>query len=69
MAIWKRAARARLMRTFAYETEEIPATGARCVISNRMAYGLSALNMGAFSLAEEGDRATTLSDTSLPPSR
>ena len=35
-------------RMSAYEKEEVLASGSRCLLSNRIAYGLSALKFGGF---------------------
>ena len=50
-----------LMRMEAYGEEEVLASGVRCLINNRMAYGLHALKIGNFS-KRKGDRTPTLSD-------
>ena len=50
----------------AYEKDVILASGIRCVLSNRLPYGISALKLGTFSRGKEGDKTSTLADFSPP---
>ena len=49
-----------------YESEETLSSGVRCLISNRLAYGLSALKMGTFFRGMGGgdNKTATLADFS-----
>ena len=53
-----------LLRVSAYEKEEILASGARCLISNRIAYGLSMLKLGTFCMGKGGSETAILADFS-----
>ena len=53
---------ARLRRMPAYGKEEIPASGARRFLTNRISYGFSTLKLGTFSRGEEGNKTATLAD-------
>ena len=52
----------RRIRLSSYGKEEVLAAGVRCLITNRMAYGLSTLKIGTYSKWQAGHRAVTLSD-------
>ena len=53
-----------LRRMDAYGKEEILASGVRCVMSNRIAYGLSTLKIGTLSQGKEDNKTATLADFS-----
>ena len=53
-----------LGRLAPYGKEEILAAGARCLIANRMANGLSTLKIGTYSKGKWGNKTVTLSDFS-----
>ena len=53
-----------IRRLSAYEKEEALSSGARCLLSSRIAYGLSTLKFGTFCEGKEDNKTTTLADFS-----
>ena len=51
-----------LRRMAAYGKEEILESGARCIISNRLSYGISTLKVGTFCRGKDDSKTSTLSD-------
>ena len=56
-----------IRRMSAYGKEEVLASGVRCLLSNRIAYGLSTLKFGTFCKGKEDNKTTTLADFSPVP--